>query len=474
MRVIIVGGGLAGLVAALRAAELGAQVIILEKGNRLGGSFIYSSGYVWSYKDLPTFRREAPGGDAPLQKLMLEALETGLTWLEGHGVLALTRETGNPLTFGARLDPERTVATLADHIVASGGQILLDVALNGLVEDPEGRIGGVRVTSGKEQRTAESDSVILASGGFAGNPDLVRCYVIQGPGSMRLRAHPWSTGDGFLAALQAGALASEGLDEFYGRNLPAPPAAFSPEEFVKVSQLYGRYAVAINRDGERYTDESADWSETTLVRATAHQPGLRGWYVMDGVALQKYVRDRTVEEMVETARHVGGTVVQAGGLKELVEKLADRSMPRENLIHTLTEYNAAVASGRGDELSPSRSDPATPVRVPPFVAVEVAPAITHTIGGLAVDAGCRVLRRADGQPLPGLYAAGVEVGGVSVGGYTSGLAAALIFGRRAAESAARYSATPMSERKLKNSNSSPLTVCAHTGELTNPDGDSEA
>ena len=72
------------------------------------------------------------------------------------------------------------------------------------------------------------------------------------------------------------------------------------------------------------------------------------------------------------------------------------------------------------------------------MAVEVAPTITHTIGGLAVDEGCRVLRRADGRPLPGLYAAGVEVGGVSVGGYTSGLAAAVVFGRVAAESASQH------------------------------------
>jgi succinate dehydrogenase/fumarate reductase flavoprotein subunit len=77
------------------------------------------------------------------------------------------------------------------------------------------------------------------------------------------------------------------------------------------------------------------------------------------------------------------------------------------------------------------------VKVPPFVAVEVAPTITHTIGGLAVDEGCRVLRRTDARPLPGLYAAGVEVGGVSVGGYTSGLAAAVVFGRVAAESASQ-------------------------------------
>jgi fumarate reductase flavoprotein subunit len=106
-----------------------------------------------------------------------------------------------------------------------------------------------------------------------------------------------------------------------------------------------------------------------------------------------------------------------------------------NVLRTLDEYNAAVTDGRACELSPPRSAPAAPVQEPQFVAVEVAPAITHTIGGLAVDADCRVLHQGDGLPIGGLYAAGVEVGGVSVGGYTSGLASALVFGRRAATSA---------------------------------------
>ena len=74
MRVVVAGGGLAGLTAALRAVELGARVTLLEKGDRPGGSFLLSSGYVWSYKDMPTYRREAPDGDATLQKLILEEL----------------------------------------------------------------------------------------------------------------------------------------------------------------------------------------------------------------------------------------------------------------------------------------------------------------------------------------------------------------------------------------------------------------
>ncbi|MDQ3284751.1 MAG: FAD-binding protein, partial [Actinomycetota bacterium] len=170
--------------------------------------------------------------------------------------------------------------------------------------------------------------------------------------------------------------------------------------------------------------------------------------VLDAAGLQERVRDRTVEEMVTAARRVGATVLRAESLEELAEKLAGWGVSQENVLHGLSEYNAAVADGRADKLSPPRSAPATPVQVPPFVGVAVAPTITHTIGGLAVEAGCRVLRRTDGRPLPGLYAAGVEVGGVSTGGYTSGLAAALVFGRVAAVSAVRDSKSSTRGRRL--------------------------
>jgi len=431
LRVLIAGGGLAGLIAALRATELGARVTLLEKGDSPGGSFVYSSGYVWSYMDLPTYRREAPGGEATLQKLILERLGSCLTWLEDAGGALLSRETGNPLTFGARFDPERTVQALVDRIEASGGEILLSTALEGLLEGPDGRVTGVRVSSSGETHAA--DAVILASGGFAGDPELVGRHIIGGPGRMLVRAHPRSTGDGLQAALEKGALASSGFDEFYGRNLPAPPAAFAPERFVEVSQLYGRYAVAINARGERYADEGADWSETALTRTTAHQPGLYAWYVLDSRGLQGRVRERTAKEMVETARSTGGTVIEAARLTELADRLGEHGVPRETFLSTLKEYNAAVEAGA--DPSPPRSGQAPALRVPPFVAVKVAPSITHTVGGLAVDVGCRVLRGTDRRPIPGLYAAGVEVGGVSVGGYTSGLASALVFGRTAAESA---------------------------------------
>ena len=432
MRCVVAGGGLAGLTAALRATELGARVTLLEKGDRPGGSFLLSSGYVWSYRDMPTYRTEAPGGTVALQRLVLDRLGFSLNWLEGAGGTLLSRETGNPLTFGAQFAPEQTVAALVERVRASGAEILMDTALEALTGN-ERRITGVLATSSGKEEEYAAEAVILASGGFAANPELVGRYIVRGPGRVPVRAHPRSTGDGFLAALAKGALASSGLDEFYGRNLPAPPAEFPPWRFVEVSQLYGRHAVALNARGERYADEGADWSETALTRATVRQPGLYAWYVLDAAGLQARVRERTVGEMVEVARSTGGTVIEASSLEALAEELGGQGVPRENSLRSLEEYNAAVASGA--EMFPPRTGPAWPLREGPFVAVKVAPYITHTVGGLAVDAGCRVLRREDGREIPGLYAAGVEVGGVSTGGYTSGLASALVFGRTAAESA---------------------------------------
>jgi succinate dehydrogenase/fumarate reductase flavoprotein subunit len=367
-------------------------------------------------------------------------LQEGLLWLEDRGALVLSRDTNNPLTFGVRLDPDRTVATLAKRILVCGGRISLGMALEGLAQEADGRVSGTHMVAKAGRWTEPSNAVVLASGGFAGDPELVRRYIIGGPGRMRLRAHPRSTGDGFRAALAAGGRESAGLEEFYGRNLPAPPAEFFPEQFVEVSQLYGRHAVAINSNGKRYADESADWSETVLTQATALQPGLRAWYVLDSAGLQERVRERTVGEMVGTARRVGGIVLQEESLEEMADRLAERGVVRENFLRTVDGYNSAVLEGRSEGLYPPRSAPATPVRTSPFVAVEVAPTITHTYGGLAVDGRCRVLRRSDGGPLLGLYAAGVEVGGVSVGGYSSGLAAALVFGRAAALSAVRKEA----------------------------------
>jgi fumarate reductase flavoprotein subunit len=221
--------------------------------------------------------------------------------------------------------------------------------------------------------------LVLATGGFQGSPELVECYV-RPAAPLRLRANRWSAGDGLRVGVERGAATTAGMDEFYGRNMPDAP--FEEAQFVPLAQLYGRFARVFNDGGEEFfAGREVSWSETDLVQATARQPGARAWYVLDDRALEQRVRDRTVAEMVA--------------------------------------------------LAPTAVDPvALPFPAPPGakVAVRVAPGITHTVGGLRVDMHARVVGVA------GLFAAGADVGGVSTGGYASGLAAALVLGRVAAES----------------------------------------
>ncbi len=199
---------------------------------------------------------------------------------------------------------------------------------------------------------------------------------------MRLRANPWSTGDGLRLALGRGAQLSAGMDEFYGRNMP--DADFSEQDFVPLAQLYGRFAAVYNERGEQFFAGEVSWSENDLVQATARQLGARAWYVLDDDGLRQRVRERPVADMVAAA--------------------------------------------------PTRVDPSElPFPSPPGarVAVRVKPGI------YAHHRRVRIDERACVAGADGLLAAGADAGGISTGGYASGLAAALVFGRIAAETALR-------------------------------------
>src|SRR4029077_2088674 len=117
---------------------------------------------------------------------------------------------------------------------------------------------------------------------------------------LRLRANPWSTGDGLSFALERGAALSAGMEDFYGRNMPDAP--WDETELVSLSQLYGSYARIFDEDGtEFFMRDDVSWSETNVVAATARRPGAKAYYVLDEAALGERVRDRTVADMVAAA-----------------------------------------------------------------------------------------------------------------------------------------------------------------------------
>ena len=345
---IVAGAGMAGLAAAAEARSLGAEVILLEKLDRPGGSMRLSSGVVWRHRELERFRADCPRGDESLQQVLFERLDSDLDWLESLGAPVVSRETGNELTTGVRFDP----AGLCAALVESAGEVRLGEPLRALPDDAP---------------------VVLATGGFAADRELVRRHVTGEADSLLLRAAPGAGGDGLRMGLQAGAGTSEGLDEFYGRNMPAPPARIAPPDFVPLAQLYARHAEVRNAAGERYVPRT--WSEIDVVQWTARQPGARAWYRVGTATLGERVRDRTVAQIVEAAAAAGAPVSREGST----------------------------------------------------TVVETVAGITTTLGGLRIDSRARAA--------PGVYACGNDAGGLATGGYSSGLAGALVFGRIAARSA---------------------------------------
>ena len=226
-----------------------------------------------------------------------------------------------------------------------------------------------------------AEAQVLATGGFAARLARER--------GLLLRANPWSEGDGLDYGSALGGATTAGMDEFYGRALPGPVGEAG---FVRTSQLYAKHALVVDDEGRDLG--GAAWHESDVVQRF---PGGRAWYVVDARALRERTPYGTVAEAIEVAREAGGDVRPANELPF--------SLP---------------ASSRLAE--------------PPFTAVRVYAGATHTIGGLRIDDRARVLD-ADGAPVAGLHACGADAGAIFTGGYGSGLAAALVFGRLAAETA---------------------------------------
>jgi fumarate reductase flavoprotein subunit len=345
---VVAGAGMAGLAAAAEARRLGARPVVLEKLDRPGGSMRLSSGVIWRHRDFDRFRSECPDGEERLQRLLFERLDADLDWLESLGAPVVERETGNPLTTGTRFDPEG----LTGALVEAAGDVRVDEALT--------ELGG-------------SAPVVLATGGFAADRELLREHVTPHARDAFLRGAPGSTGDGLRMGLAAGAGTGAGLDQVYARAMPAPPARVGDGDLVRLSQLYARHARVANEHGERY--ETRTWSEIDVAQWQLLQPRARAWFTVPADRLGERVRERTVGEMVDAAEAAGAPVRR------------------------------------------SEND----------VTVETVAGVTTTLGGLAIDEHARA---ADA-----VFACGADAGGIATGGYASGLAAALVFGRIAARAA---------------------------------------
>ena len=436
---VICGAGMAGLCAGAAAIEAGLKPLVIEKGPRPGGSMRMSGGTVWTAPSMAVMERYVPGGDRVRQKQLVDGIGPNLAWLAGLGV-NFTSPIAAERQVGQEIDVNHLTERLVKVITAGGGEIAMSSAMDA-IELTDGRVTGVRVREADGRRSAVATrALILATGGFGGNHELLARWIGRYADRLLRRANPNSVGEGLLAALEIGARTSPNLSTFYGHTMPAWPADPPPNLWTAVTQYFSQDAILVNERGERFFDESVSLSDEIAPIEIVQQPNARAFLLFDeriyrGDDLPGRSQAR-VGPNFDNAVAAGGPSVLAGTLPELIDGVAAWGVSRRGLEATIQEFNEAVGGGRGADLRISRKDSQFCLVEAPFRAIAVRPAVTFTLGGIDVDAEFHVLSR-DGRPIPGLFAAGADAGGTYQGGYMGGLVLGLVQGPIAGRTAAR-------------------------------------
>jgi succinate dehydrogenase/fumarate reductase flavoprotein subunit len=442
--VVVVGAGMSGLAAALTAQEEGAAVTLLEAGAAPGGSAALSAGFITTFGSYEDYQRRIPLGEQAQGRLVAEQYDGAIRWLTNLGIVFEADNSGQAegefgFTRRHRMTPPVAMAHLARVFTDRGGVLRTGTRAVRLLADEQGAVTGVLAQSAAARETHAAKAVVLASGGFQGNPELTTRYLGRWADRMLVRSNPHSVGDGLLMGLALGAGTSRALHSFYGHLMPAPPAVLPPERFFPPTAYYSRATVLVNLAGERFADESL--GDHMNAQAAVRQERAAVFAIFDQDVHDQYIVGRPSGHpeglnRLEAAREAGAWFATAPTLDKLGGLLAERGVRRNTLSQTLHAYNRAMAEGTDEPLPVPRAELRAPLWRAPFYAIALAPAITLTYGGLRVDGRCRVLDRA-GYPIAGLYAAGADAGGTYFEQYGGGLAMALTLGRVAGAEAAR-------------------------------------
>ena len=454
---IVVGGGLAGLVAGTRAAERGLRVAVLEKGadprypcnTRWSGGIIHV-GYTDPREPAEKIRaaiaHQTRGHTDPaLAEVLIKETAPVIDWLRAQGgrfiragaVAWQNWMMAPPRPLVAGLDwmgrgPDVMLRLLTERLRSHGGTLHLGTRVARLLI-ADGRCVGVETDSGPMSARA----VVLADGGFQADRAMLRDHIMPVPEQVKQRGAATGMGDGIRMARDAGAEIT-GLEAFYGHLLSRD--CMVNDRVWPYPELDGiaSAGIVVNEAGARLVDEGQGGIHMANMLARSDEP-LSGTLIFDAKIWDSAGRSARIPVNPELVK-AGGTVHRADSLAALA---ALAGIDAAGLARTVAAYNAALANGGLADLTPPRAADRyqpMPIVTAPFLAIPAAPGITYTMGGIAIDADARV-RRAAGGVIPGLYAAGATTGGIEGGpaiGYTGGLSKAAVFGFRAAQHAAGY------------------------------------
>lgn len=464
MHVIVVGSGIAGLSAALSAAQAGARVTVVERAaeGEHGGNTRYTEAYlrmksmdevaddfvdhfmanaggytdpsieqemVRDYDDWSPLARSQSSVDTEILGAFVQHAGPTLRWLEQAGLrfdflptAFITTTTTRLLPIGGGL---AMVETLTDACKASGVEFRFETTARSLISE-NGAVAGLNTSSG----VITGNAVILACGGFEGNPEMLARYIGRDAINLRpvARGGHYNKGEGIRMALDIGAAPNGDFGSYHAEPIDPRSGIAEPAVFTFP------YGILVNREGKRFTDEApgtVDAHYENVTRRIFEQRGGISWLILDA-------RLDDVPNWRKGSR-TDQPPVKAETLHALAEAL---EIPAEALCDTLAEYNAACREGEFRPLekdglatsgiNPPKSNWARPIDRAPFMAWPIISANVFTFGGLKVDRHARVIDQ-DGRALPGLYAAG-ETMGIYYRTYTGSTSVlrGAVFGRQAA------------------------------------------
>ena len=487
--IVIVGAGGAGMTAAITAADAGKNVLVLEREPAVGGNSVKSTGGMNAgktvYQDQNEFGEsagvektlKAAEGYADNEAITALAAKVREQWdayqaapegyFDSTELFALDTLIGgkglndpelvNTLVnnSAAAIDYLATIGIDLNNVAAFGGAsvkrihrpvdengktlsvgaytipllekackerenlaLMTETTVKKILTDENGVVIGVEA-EGKNggKVTVNAKATILASGGFGANLAMVEQYKPELKGFMTTNA-AGIQGDGILMATEIGAATVDMEQIQIHPTVQADTAALITEG------LRGDGAILVNANGERFIDEVG--TRDVVSAAEIAQPGSFSWLVVDN-------------RMVEASSVIQGYIKKGFMFQgDTYEALAaELGIPADAFKATMEKWNGYVANKEDPDFG--RTSFANPLDTAPFYAVKVTAGIHHTMGGLKIDPETHVLN-AEGQIIPGLFAAGEVTGGVHGGNRLGGNAVAdfVVFGRIAGEQAAEY------------------------------------
>ncbi|MDO4476329.1 MAG: flavocytochrome c [Lachnospiraceae bacterium] len=439
-QIVIVGAGGAGMTAAIRAKQAGADVLIVEKMPYAGGNTTKATG---GMNAAETSYQEAEGIEDSIQQFIEDTMKGGHDINDIDLVTKMATESAACIDWLASIDaplpkvsfsggatnarihsPEDgsgvgayLVTAFLKQLDELGIEVMYNTTATSILME-DGKAAGITAEDNVTRYTIKADAVILATGGFGSNNEMIVSYRPDLDGTVTTNT-PGATGDGIIMAEAIGA-ATVDIDQ-----IQLHPTVEQGTSMLITEGVRGDGAILVNQSGERFTNELL--TRDAVSAAELEQEGSYAYIIFD-----QNLRDglKAIEKYVDT-----NITVQGDTIEELAEQI---NIDPAVLAKTLADWNEIVAN-QDDTQFGRTTGMEHDLSVAPYYAIKIAPGIHHTMGGLKINTETQVLDT-EGNIISGLFAAGEVTGGVHGGNRIGGNAVAdiVVFGSTAGNNAVAY------------------------------------